>query len=143
MLKDTKSSNSRESFRKGLELPSEPIVKDLSKLKGLNVDSGDSIEDMFRNEQNANQCDVKELFAEERVKARTDISSRQIRLITKAFYIAEITGMKEIHSILKDFLLLSISKDRKSRAEYVEGLRAKIDNAMQQTAMQMRGQFAK
>lgn len=143
MKNDTKQSANRESFRKGLELSPDAIPKDISSLKGLNLDSGDSIEDMFRNEQNSNQGDVKEIFAEEKVKARTDISQRQVKLITKAFYLAEITGMKEIHAILKDFLLLSISKDRKSRAEYVEGLRAKIDNAMQQSAMQMRGQFAK
>ena len=143
MAKDVKISSTRESFRKGLELPQNDAVKDISTLKGLNIDSSDSIEDMFRNNELANQGDVKEIFAEEKVKARTDISSRQIKLITKAFYLAEITGMKEIHAILKDFLLLSISKDRKSRAEYVEGLRAKIDNAIQQSAMQMRGQFAK
>lgn len=138
-----KLSANRESFRKGLDLPLNDAVKDISNLKGMNINSSDSIEDMFRNEQNANQGEVKEIFAEEKVKARTDISSRQIKLITKAFYLAEITGMKEIHAILKDFLLLSISKDRKSRAEYIEGLRAKIDNSLQQNAMQMRGQFAK
>jgi hypothetical protein len=138
-----KVSKNRESFRKGLELPLDEPVKDLSELKGMNIDSSDSIEDMFRNEQTANQNDIKELFHEDRVKARTDISQRQVKLITKAFYLAEITGMKEIHSILKDFLVLSISKDRKSRLEYVEGLKAKIDNSLQQSAMQMRGQFAK
>jgi flagellar biosynthesis GTPase FlhF len=107
------------------------------------VDSEDSIENMFRNEQNAMQNDIKELFHEDKVKARTDISARQIKLITKAFYLAKITGMKEINAILSDFLVLSISKDRKSRAEYVEGLRAKIDNALQQGAINMRGQFGK
>lgn len=107
----------------------------------LNVD--ESIEQMFRNESNANQNDIKELFHEGTVKARTDISPRQVKLITKAFYLAQITGMKEIYGILGDFLTLSISKDRKSRAEYVEGLKAKIDTAMNQPGGNIRGQFGK
>jgi hypothetical protein len=108
-----------------------------------NVDDEDSIESMFKNEQNANQDNVKELFFEDKVKARTDISSRQIKLITKAFYLAKITGMNEINAILSDFLTLSISKDRKSRAEYVEGLKAKIDQSMMSGSQNMRGQFGK
>jgi hypothetical protein len=107
------------------------------------IDDDETIESMFRNEQNVNMNDVKELFHEEKVKARTDISGRQIKLITKAFYLAEITGMKEINHILSDFLTLSISKDRKSRAEYVEGLKARIDNSLQNGIGNMRGQFGK
>ena len=107
------------------------------------VNEDDSIESMFRNEQNANQNDVKELFHEDKVKARTDISPRQIKLITKAYYLAEITGMPQIKHILNDFLTLSISKDRKSRAEYVQALQAKIQQDLQNTAQNIRGQFGK
>lgn len=107
------------------------------------VDASDSIEEMFRNESQMNQDNVKELFHEDKVKARSDISNRQVKLITKAFYLAKITGMPEIHAILHDFLTLSISKDRKSRSEYVEGLKAKLQDSMQQSMMNMRGQFGK
>ena len=130
-------SKNRKGFIKGEEItqyPETPIV---------NVDSDDSIENMFRNEQNSMQNDVKELFHEDKVKARSDISNRQIKLITKAYYLASITGMSEIHAILKDFLTLSISKDRKSRAEYVQGLQNKLDNALQQSMINTRGQFGK
>lgn len=134
-------SQNRLNFRKGRELPSEaPQIADL---KGLNVDSGDSIEDMFRNEQQSQQNDVKELFGERSVKARTDLSARQIKLITKAYYLAKMTGIKEINQILLDFMTLRISDTRQSRKEYVEGLKAKIDNAIQQGAMNIRGQFGK
>ena len=137
-------SKNREKFIEGreeiIEYPEQPTLRN-SNLP--DVDADDTIEQMFKNEAINNQNDVKEIFAEDKVKARTDISPRQVRLITKAFYLAEITGMKEIHSILKDFLTLSISKDRKSRIEYVEGLKAKIDNALQQGAMNVRGQFGK
>ena len=129
----------RQKFSMGEEM-------DLKKIKEVempSVNSEDSIENMFRNEQNANQNDVKEIFGEDRIKVRTDLSSRQIKLITKAFYLAELTGVKEIHVILLDFMKLRISDSRKSRIEFVEGLKARIENAMQQSAMQLRGQFGK
>jgi hypothetical protein len=107
------------------------------------VDDDDSIENMFRNEQTSQQNDIKELFHEDRVKARTDLSSRQIKLITKAFYLAKITGMKEVNEILRDFMTLRISDSRQSRKEFVEGLKAKIDTAIQQGSMNVRNQFAK
>lgn len=128
-----KYSENRDAFIDGENIPQ----KDLPR-----ISDNDTIEDMFRQEQYQNQNDVKEIFGEHKVKARTDISGRQIKLVTKAFYLAEITGMKEIHQILNDFLLLSISKDRKSRLEYVEGLKARIEQGLQQSA-NMRGQFGK
>lgn len=126
-------SKNRQSFVEGNELAVQPIV---------NLDADDSIEQMFRNEQNNLQHEVKEIFSTEKIKAKTDISVRQVKLITKAFYLAEITGMKEIYAILNDFLVLSVSKDRKSRHEYVEGLKAKIESAMRD-GMNIRGQFGK
>ena len=132
-------SNNRKKFIDGEELNSNIV----NPMNAINIDADDSIEAMFKNEQNANQNDVKELFHEDKVKARTDLSTRQIKLITKAFYLAKMTGMKEINHLLADFMTLSISKDRKSRQEYVEGLKAKIDNAIQQGAMNVRGQFGK
>lgn len=129
-----KISQNKKAFVNGAELDN---------FANLNIDTDDSIEAMFKNEQNASMNDVKELFHEDKVKARTDLSTRQIKLITKAFYLAKLTGMKEINSLLSDFLTLSISKDRKSRQEYVEGLKAKIDNQIQQGAMNVRGQFGK
>lgn len=136
-------SKAREGFIKGEDLNSIKVQSSNPNDVKVDVDVDDSIENMFRNEQANMQNDVKELFHEDRVKARSDISSRQVKLITRAFYLAKITGMPEIQSILKDFLTLSISKDRKSRLEYVEGLKAKIDNAISQGTMNIRGQFGK
>lgn len=129
-----KKSNAHKNFE---------IGEDIGDLEKLNIDTDDSIEAMFREEQNANQNDVKEIFGEHRVKARTDLSARQIKLITKAYYLAKLTGMKEINNILLDFMTLRISDSRQSRKEYVEGLKAKIDNTIQQGAMNVRGQFGK
>ena len=121
-----------------IELKNEEVNID-----SLEVDSDDSIENMFKNEQQANQNDVKELFHEGTVKARTDLSTRQIKLISKAFYLAQVTGQKSILALLNDFMTLSISKDRKSRQEFVQGLQARIENSMNQNNGNIRGQFGK
>lgn len=128
-----KISDNKRAFIQGDEMP----------MQLPKVDSDDSIESMFRNEQNAMQDNVKELFHEDKVKARTDLSTRQIKLITKAFYLAKMTGMKEIHAILYDFMTLSISKDRKSRQEYVEGLKSRIQDSMMSAMGNTRGQFGR
>ena len=130
-----KTSNNKQAFVEGRELSQQSqnnILPDIDE---------SSIDKMMMNEQSANQDNVKELFHEDKVKARSEINSRQIRLITKAYYLAKITGMKEIHEILNDFLVLSISKDRKSRAEFVEGLKARIEQSI--ATGNMRGQFGK
>jgi hypothetical protein len=127
------SSPGKKAFIEGKEAPPETVYEG----------SDDSIESMFRNEQSATQNDVKELFHEDKVKARTDLSLRQIKLISKAYLMAKLTNNKDIQGLLLNFMTLSISKDRKSRAEFVEGLKAKIENAIQQGAMNIRGQFGK
>jgi hypothetical protein len=137
-------SNKRKAFAKGIDLDSNgKIENEEINLDNLQVDSDDSIEAMFKNEQQANQNDVKELFHEGTVKARTDLSVRQIKLISKAFYLAQVTGQKSILALLNDFMTLSISKDRKSRQEFVQGLQARIENQMNQNNANMRGQFGK
>lgn len=132
-----KVSKTREKFGKG-----EEIGLQLHEMMP-SVDVSDSIEDMFRNEQSANQHEVKELFSEGKVKSRTDLSSRQIKLITKALYLGKLTGMKEINQLLSDFMTLRISDSRQSRKEYVEGLKAKMDNAISNNMLNVRGQFGK
>jgi flagellar biosynthesis GTPase FlhF len=140
-------SKNKRAFLDGNDLNDNEITSDIPQpvnLSNINLNEDDSIESMFRNEQQNNQNDVKELFHEDKVKARTDISPRQIKLITKAYYLAEITGMPEIKKILNDFLTLSISKDRKSRAEYVQALQSKMaQDLASANANNVRGQFGK
>ena len=136
-------SKAKQNFGKGIDLNRNgKIENEELNLDSLHIDSDDSIENMFKNEQQAMQNDVKELFHEGTVKARTDLSTRQIKLISKAFCLAQITGQKSILTLLNDFMTLSISKDRKSRAEFVTGLQARIENQMQQN-QNIRGQFGK
>ena len=129
-------SKAREQFAKGEDIK-------INAIPNITLDGSDSIEDMFRNEQNATQNDVREIFGEDKVKARTDLSSRQIKNITKAYYMIKLTGMVDLNRLLLDFMTLRISDSRQSRKEYIEGLKAKMENSIQQGMMNVRGQFGK
>lgn len=107
-----------------------------------NIDN-DSLNDMFVSETNDPANNVRELFDEKTVKAKTDLNARQISKIARAYYLCDILQMPEIKVLLNNFLTLRISKDRKSRAEFVEGLKAKLDNAVATAGGFMRGQFGK
>lgn len=103
------------------------------------VDSFD-IDNMFGDtNQNPNDV-VKEIFSIKDVKAKTDLSAAQISKISRAYYLAKILEMPELKDLLDEFITLRISKDRKSRSEFVEGLKAKIDNNIM-GGMNMRQQF--
>ena len=90
------------------------------------------LDKLFSSETSNSQDHVKELFAEDKVKARTDLSASQIVKISKAYYLFKLANMPEGKALLDTFLTLRISKDRKSRAEFVDGLKAKLDNAVNQ-----------
>lgn len=101
--------------------------------------------DMLFAGENASPSDViKELFAELKVKARTDLSARQISKISRVYYLAELLKMPELTRLMNEFITLRISKDRSSRKEFVEGLKAKLDNQMMQMQSPMlRNQYGK
>jgi len=100
------------------------------------------IDNMFA-DTNTNPSDVvKELFSEKTIKARTDLSASQISKISRAYYLASILEMPELKSLLDEFITLRISKDRKSRSEFVEGLKSKIDTGILGNNM-MNRQFGK
>ena len=138
-------SQTHKNFEQGID-PSSSIGNSSNSsvdLSDIKIDDSDNIESMFRNEQNANMNDVKELFHGERVKARTDISKRQAKLIAKAFCLAQITGNKPVIALLNDYMTLLISNDRKSRLEFVQGLQAKAQDLLNQGQQNIRGQFGK
>lgn len=120
-----------------------PKMDDTKPFDDIDLGEDMDIDKMFGIESNQGQDNVKELFHESKVKARTDLTPRQINNITKAFYLAKMSGIPEISGILNDFLTLRISKDRKSRAEFVDGLKARIEQNMQQGMQNIRGQFGK
>ena len=77
------------------------------------------MEDLFKDEGNPNEI-VKELFANEGIKTRTDLSNEEISLISRMYYIAEELKNDRLTNLMDTFLELKVSKDRKSRDEFVK-----------------------
>lgn len=96
-------------------------------LSDVPVDSSFDMDNIFGNDSSNPNDAVKEIFTSKNVKVKSDLSSSQISKISRAYYLAKILKMPELESLLDEFVTLRISKDRKSRSEFVEGLKAKLD----------------
>lgn len=73
----------------------------------------------------------KELFDLTDIEGKTELSGHQVMLVSRLrclddFYKKEF-GIDSIQSLLDNFLKLQISKDRKSRAEFVNAFQSKND----------------
>ena len=121
----------------------EAQLEQSTQVNNIDVSGVEDFSNMFNNETSNPSDNVKELFKEDKVKTRTELTKRQVKQFTKAYYLADITGMPEIKGLLDNFLKLQISKDRKSRIEFVDGLKAKLDNMVATSGNLIRGQFNK
>lgn len=136
--KPIKQSKTRQQFSKGEDITDSRDFE--SKVNNTPIDET-SLDEIFTQEAQTQGDNVKELFGEKNVKARTDLSPKQISNIARAYYLAKMCKMPEIKTLLDEFITLRISKDRKSRSEFVEGLKAKIDNGIASAGQMLRGQF--
>ena len=65
---------------------------------------------------------VRDLFENDNIKGKTDLNPVQIESVNKLKTLARIMNVGLLHIHLDDFMTLQLSKDRKSRAEFVNGL---------------------
>lgn len=94
--------------------------KDLiSKEKPQNVIDIDSL---FDNELGSDNDILKELFYSHDVEVRTDISAEQASIIARLKLMSTHINHPSLYTLLTDYMQLLISKDRKSRKEFVEGI---------------------
>lgn len=72
------------------------------------------------------ESDLKELFSNENIEKKTDLSNNQVLAMTKARIFAD----RYDNDIIKDFIqaysTFAVSKERKGRTEFVESYKAKI-----------------
>jgi len=87
---------------------------------------GDVIEDAFNKVQNRNESVevLKELFDEKKIYMISDLSQEQINIATRIFMIAKIKKLQIWQDGLVFFLKLILSKNRQSRKELLDGMRA-------------------
>jgi hypothetical protein len=87
---------------------------------------GDVIEEAFNKVQNRNESVevLKELFDEKKIYMITDLSQEQINIATRIYMIAKIKKLQIWQDGLVFFLKLILSKNRQSRKELLDGMRA-------------------
>jgi len=71
---------------------------------------------------------AKELFSNEDVLTKTDLSDNQINILTRLYFLAEEMEDKDLSSVIDKFVTLRISRKRKSRGEFIEALKGINDS---------------
>lgn len=66
---------------------------------------------------------LKELFDENKLKMITDLEPDEIKLLTKMLVIAKMKDIEAWNDVSELFMILMLSKNRKSRAEIIEGVK--------------------
>jgi len=94
------------------------------------IDSGDTFENLMetKTENKKSDLDVlKELFKKNDIELKTDLKINQIIQINKLRAIAKLLNFKQLDYVLNDFMVLSVSKDRLGRKEFIEGFKGRQD----------------
>jgi len=100
----------------------------------------DGVEDFEAMLQGSDQDDssekkiAKELFSNQELKTKTDLSDNQISLLTKGYFLADELGDERLRAVFDTFIELRISRKRKSRAEFIEALKG-MDEVNKQAGM--------
>jgi len=72
---------------------------------------------------------IKELFdLDKSIEAKTDLSQEQIVEICKLKHLARKYKMGELGLFIKEFMRLSISKNRQGRKEFIDALKSAREN---------------
>lgn len=79
-----------------------------------------------------------ELFKLKEIESKTELTSQQVVLINQKRAIASMLSWDELDDILRDFMLLQISKNRLGRSEFVDAFKA---NREQETGIKNQGFF--
>lgn len=70
--------------------------------------------------------ELQELFNNENIEKKADISARQVMAIAKAKTFADRYDNKVLDDFISRYVIYSVSKERKGRKEFVESYKAKI-----------------
>ncbi len=71
----------------------------------------------------------KELFTNNAIFLKTEVSHDEIPNITRILFLRDRFGVQNMDTAINSFLSLRVSKDRKSRKEFIESLQSENRNA--------------
>lgn len=101
-------------------------------------DEVDELEQMFSGDGQTESSILKELFSNKNIKLKTELTGDQVSIISRLELMADITKRPYLKTVLSEFRTHMVSKDRKSRMEFVEAHRDRQKN-MQSGLMGMLG----
>jgi len=91
------------------------------------------IEQFLENTSSDDEKVIKELLnLKTNVEAKTELNHEQIVEVCKLKHIAKKYKLTPLSDFIKDFMILSVSKDRKGRKEYIQALQS-FRNAQEAT----------
>ena len=61
----------------------------------------------------------------ENIKLRTDLTDHEIRLLAKLRYFHTLVNIEGLDDILTEYMMLKVSRNRKSRSEFVDTVKVK------------------
>lgn len=70
--------------------------------------------------------ELQELFSNDNIEKKADINARQVMALARAKTFAERYNNKVLNDFIINYIVYSVSKDRKGRKEFVESFKAKI-----------------
>lgn len=91
-----------------------------------------ALEQQFREAQNKNEIlqVLKELLDTKNIEVKTDLTSDEIKLITRIKIISELKDIKVYEKGLETYMKLVLSKGRKSRTEILEAIKGYANQSM-------------
>ena len=88
----------------------------------------EELEQMFSGDGQTESSILKELFNSKNIKVKTELTADQVSIVSRLFLMADITKRPYLGTVLNEFITLQVSKDRKSRMEFVEAHRDRQQN---------------
>lgn len=70
--------------------------------------------------------ELQELFSDDNIEKKGDINARQVMALAKAKTFADRYNNQILNDYIYNYIVYSVSKDRKGRKEFVESFKAKI-----------------
>jgi len=83
--------------------------------------------------------ELQELFSNENIEKKADISTKQVMALAKAKTFADRYNNKLLDDFIKRYVIYSVSKERKGRKEFVESFKAKILEPLGLGSIMMQG----
>jgi hypothetical protein len=89
--------------------------------KEYNEAEDDDIESLLSSDgNNSDTAVLKELFSNKNIKVKSELSDYEISIISRLFILSKLTNRPLLKDVVMEFIELRASKDRKSRAEFVD-----------------------